>query len=205
MKTRNHILWIIRFAIASVAYIAISAALIAAFGPPDSSEFGPIETAQHLILIGSIVLWILAARHLFATPEPMRSFDPHIAIGFVIVNYIALGREVTWLRVYGFGFDKQLEWFSAIICLAGLIYLAYRWFFKTNGWFGESLKFIGAPSFMFLVICFCLGILGEAIEKKVLVLEPRQILEELAELWGYIALIFAPLAAFSTRITARSE
>jgi hypothetical protein len=194
-----HLYWLTRFAIVSLIFIVLMVVVYAAFGALDSSEYGPIETAEHLILIASIVLWYRAAQHLSAHSDEARAFHPLIAWGFVVISYVALGRELSWLRVYGFSGHKLVEIVSAVLCLAALAYLAVTWFFRTKGWFGQSLRFMASPSFMFILICLILGLLGEAIEKKVIVVEPKQVFEESAELWGYIALIFAPLSALTLR------
>ena len=103
------------------------------FFPVDTSESGPLEHTQNLVLILAIFAWLAVFLRLRHDPES-GDFHPIFAAFFVCVVYAVLGRELTWLRVEGLSrhASKVIEQTSVVILFSILLFMLYVWIFRIS-------------------------------------------------------------------------
>jgi hypothetical protein len=193
---------LLAFAIVSGLFFSISYARITIFGAPNVSDFGPIQTGEHIALVFTLLLWIRAAFEQRGYAAHQRQFHPLIARAIVLLTLLAAGREMGWMGVYRFEHAALIGTLAAFIVAMGLSVIAFLWVFRVNGWVRESFKFIGSPTFVFVALASFLVGVATVINDILPFISNPQLAEETIEFWGYTALLFAGLVA---NLPARSD
>ena len=192
------------FAVASVVYAAVLVAASAAAGPLDISEYGAIETSQHLALAASVIAWAAAwarARRL-AGPGDSHA-DP--SAGFAVLAALALGRETGWLQIYGAGeAHRVVEVVSVVVCGVLLVAIVWHWLAAPGNRRDRIVGFLTSAPLRFVVAGGLLLILADGFEKHEL-LARDDLMEEAAELWGHLAFLMAALLSFQDANAWRHE
>lgn len=193
------------------AFLALSAVYLAVFGlvkllgaTIDTSEFGPLETAEHIILFITTGFWTLSYLALRRQDPQKRAYNRHFAAFFACLSYLSLGREISWFDVYEV--DEMvvvsIEMVSGVLALLFLMVLAFKWWRNDRDKIKEIKYLARAPVVHILMSSFVLILSADLFEKRLLGGASFQFFEEAIELWGYGA--FAIATFWAWHVTRKS-
>lgn len=158
-----------------------------------TSETGPIEWAQNLLLILALVAWVNVLVHQLMADEV--GYHYVFAAFFSLLTYGVLGRELSWLEVLGAreNVASAIEMVSILAALIVLATLLYIWIFRVNGRLNEMVKWFTSSSFVYAAFSLCFVLLGDLFDKKIIPVDQYRLFEEMSELTGYAFLLLAAL------------
>lgn len=188
-------------------FLAVSVAYLSAIGvaqllgvPVDTSEFGPLETSEHVGLFVTTCFWTLSYLTLRRQRPEHRPYSAHFAAFFACVSYLSLGREISWFGVYEVNetLEDTIELVSAGISLVFFVVIAVTWWRGKTGRMREIRTLARAPLVHVLFVSFALIVSADLFEKRLLGRSSFQYYEEALELWGYLAFLVGTIWAWHT-------
>lgn len=183
------------FAVVGVVYAAVLVAASAAVGPLDTSEYGAVETSQHLVLAACVIVWAAASARARRLAGPSDNHaDP--SAGFAVISALALGRETGWLQIYGAGeAHRVVEVVSVVVCGVLLVAIVWDCLTAPGNRRDRIVGFLTSKPLRFVVAGGLLLILADGFEMHEL-LSRDDLMEEAAELWGHLAFLMSALLSF---------
>ncbi len=168
-------------------------------------EIGPFELAQALIMVASSIIWGRLA--IIGKRQNLQGDSIHytIAAFFALLSFIVVGRETSFLRVYGAGekLELGLMLLTTAIAVSILSLLFLKWLRVPRSTWNTFRDFISTPGFFWATSSFMLILAGDFFEKKILPIQSNLVWEETFELMGYFAILVAAL--ISERDVASQE
>ncbi|KZL16973.1 hypothetical protein [Pseudovibrio sp. Ad26] len=161
------------------------------------SEMGPFELAQALLMVASLIIWWRLA--IVRKRETSRDDNIHytIAIFFAVLSFVVVGRETSFLKVYGAGENLELGLMllTTVIAVSILGVLSLQWFRTPRNTWRIFRAFISTPNFFWAISSFVFILMGDFFEKEWLPIQFNIVWEETFELMGYFAIVVAALVS----------
>ena len=161
------------------------------------TELGPFELAQTLFMVASCFIWGKLAVSEKQQPSIDVGIDYKIASFFTVLSFVVVGRETSFLSVYGASetLESGLMVVTTILVVPAFGYLCFSWSIN----FGRSCQqfrvFMGTSSFFWAIAAFIFVLFGDFFEKKFLPIQSNLVWEETFELMGYLAIFVAAMIA----------
>lgn len=166
------------------------------------TELGPYELAQTFIMIASSLIWgRLAIRK---KQQTLQGDSVHytIAAFFAVLSIIVVGRETSFLKVYGAVERLQygLMLLTTALVVPVLSLLCVSWLGNLGSTWQKIRSFMSTPNFLLAVLSFMFILLGDLFEKEFLPIQSNLVWEETFELMGYIVFLGAALVSESSTV-----
>ncbi len=168
------------------------------------TETGPFELTQALFMAVSFLVWTRLAISKWRNSELVGGFDYTIAVFFAVVSLVVLGRETSFLRVYGLDreFVMLLKILTTAVVVPILALLCIKWIRNVGQAWRLCRQFMATPNFFWVIAAFVLVLLGDVFEKEFLPFQSNLVWEEIFELMGYLAIFTGALVSEHTEKTA---
>ena len=158
-------------------------------------ETGPFELAQTFLMVASLLIWgrlaILGKRQVLQGD----SIHYTIATFFALLSFIVVGRETSFMKVYGAG--KSLEFGLLLLTIAIAVFvlgfLFFQWLRAPRNSWKMFRAFIATPNFFWAISSCIMILVGDLFEKEILPIQSNLVWEETFELMGYFAILVAAL------------
>lgn len=180
-------------AIALAIAVAILGVDLALMTPRTSltRENGPIESLQHALLAATSVIWVLAALRWRRQPGAAPPGQAPVAAALAVLAFLALCREVSWLKVYGVDVHRQLEAIGSVACVAVLAWLGWRWILAASRPARRAATVLTSRALCMLYAAGALLVVADGFEKGSALQPSSEALEELTELVGHAVFLLA--------------
>lgn len=168
--------------------------LVLLFVPVNSSESGPLEIGQNIVLFIAMLSW---GTLYFQpnTPRELRNFHRIFAAFFTVLVFVVLGRELSWLEVTGVedSIADTIELVAALFALSLLLAMLFVWLVSIKNKKAEFVLFWQSNTAIYAVVSFVFILGGDFFEKDFFDMPNHQLFEEVSELTGHIFILVAAL------------
>ncbi|KZL17326.1 hypothetical protein PsAD2_03195 [Pseudovibrio axinellae] len=169
-------------------------------------ELGPFELAQALLMVASTLVWGRLAINKKKQAVQGESIHYTIAVFFAMLSFVVLGRETSFLKVYGA--ERSLE--LGLMILTGVIVtpilgvVVIKWLRNISCSWQLFRGFMATPNFFWAIASFVFVLLGDFFEKELLPIQSNLVWEEMFELMGYFAILVAGLISEDSVSSAKA-
>lgn len=185
--------------------VGISLFLLFEIGKENTLESGILEILQLVVLTLAFMIWANVAMYLHKKSLLQDYFPIAFALFMMVLIFLFLGRESSWLRIWGMGnlSGIRVKSVGTVIIILALAYIGWQWFFRVPNKREVLISFLKSASCWLIILSGVWMVLGQAFEDY-RSLPHHRYYEELSELTAHVTLVYA---AFHSRLAliARSS